>query len=107
VCSAHLGLQVSEARLLTGDLAEQLVASGHGDPGKMRRVSLGFCSAMHLEVLGAAPRRKVEIVVTWQELEPTPQSWPEDWIDSTCGSIDDPTFFRPVQGEFERREPLE
>jgi hypothetical protein len=62
---------------------------------------------VHLEVLGATPRRKVEIVVTWQELEATPQGWPEDWIDSTCGSIDDPTFVRPVQGEFERREPLE
>lgn len=35
----------------------------------------------------------------WQELEAASQSWPEDWIDSTCGSIDDPTFVRPPQGE--------
>jgi hypothetical protein len=61
---------------------------------------------VHVDVLGAAPRRKVEVVVTWQELEAPSQSWPADWIDSTCGSIDDPTFVRPSQGEFEQREPL-
>jgi hypothetical protein len=61
---------------------------------------------VHLDVLGAAPRRKVELVVTWQELEAASHSWPEDWIDSTYGSIDDPTFVRPAQGELEEREPL-
>jgi hypothetical protein len=33
--------------------------------------------------------------------------WPEVWFERTAGSISDPTFVRPPQGEPEVRLPLE
>jgi hypothetical protein len=35
----------------------------------------------------------------------TREQWRE-FLDNVTGSIDDPTFERPPQGEFENREPL-
>ena len=49
-----------------------------------------------------------DVVVTIAPARPAMSQ--EDWekfIDSTAGSIDDPTFERPPQGEYEKREPLE
>ena len=37
----------------------------------------------------------------------TANSWPEGFFEHTVGSITDPTFVRPPQGEAETRLPLE
>jgi hypothetical protein len=33
--------------------------------------------------------------------------WPSGFFSHTIGSVDDPTFVRPPQGEVEQREPFE
>jgi hypothetical protein len=49
----------------------------------------------------------VEVVVVWHDLGQSVAEWPEGWFDRTAASIDDPTFIRPPQGEYEARESLE
>jgi hypothetical protein len=34
-------------------------------------------------------------------------AWPPEFFSQVVGSIDDPTFIRPPQGEPETREPME
>jgi hypothetical protein len=60
-----------------------------------------------VEVPVSSPRRQFEVVVVWQEVEEGPSEWPEGWLEATDGTIDDPTFVRPPQGELEHREHLE
>ena len=48
---------------------------------------------------------EVEVTITRARPKMTQAEW-EALIDRTAGSITDPTFVRPPQGEFEEREPL-
>jgi hypothetical protein len=38
---------------------------------------------------------------------PEELGWPPGFFENVIGSIDDDTFFRHPQGEFEKREPLD
>ncbi len=53
-----------------------------------------------------APHRKVEIVVSWEDpvTGEAAGGWPAGWFEKTFGCIDDPTFERAGQGDFEVRE---
>ena len=60
-----------------------------------------------VDVAVNGPRRKVEVVVVWHDLDDPPRDWPEGWFEETTASIKDPTFVRPDQGDYEPRESLE
>lgn len=61
---------------------------------------------LHLPV--STPGRQFEVVVVWQEVDAVSSpSWPPGWFEATEGSIDDPTFTRGAQGQFEQREHFE
>ena len=50
-----------------------------------------------------------EVRVTIEPVTPKREMTPDEWrtfVLSTAGSIGDPTFERPPQGELEEREPL-
>ena len=50
--------------------------------------------------------KEVEVTVKSAPPKMTQKEW-EDFIDRTAGSIDDPTFERPPQGDYEERQSLE
>ena len=64
----------------------------------------------HVDVPVGVPGRRVEVVIVWQEVDtadtPEARGWPPGWFESTAGAIDDPSFVRSPQGEYETREPL-
>ena len=70
---------------------------------------VGGDGVLHLDVpVGPGSADRVVRVTVEPVAGPTPMSQ-DEWrafIQATAGSIDDPTFERPPQGEFERREPL-
>ena len=54
------------------------------------------------------PEDPVDVVAEGEDLPAAPQaSWPDGWFEATAGSIDDPTFVRPPQGAYEKRERAE
>jgi hypothetical protein len=74
-------------------------------PGKS-----GEDGIVHLDIPVGVPNSEFDIVVILQpktpETEPeAPASlgWPPEYFEETAGSIDDPTFRRHNQGEFETR----
>ncbi len=48
---------------------------------------------------------EVEVVVTPMRPPMTQEQW-QAFVERTAGSVDDPSFVRPPQGEFEIRDPL-
>lgn len=66
-------------------------------PDGVLQLSLPLCAADQVV------RVTVEPVVPKKEM--TPEQW-RAFILSTAGSITDPTFEQPPQGEFQEREPL-
>ncbi|MHB1422228.1 MAG: hypothetical protein ACYC3I_03320 [Gemmataceae bacterium] len=68
---------------------------------------VGPDGVLHLTLPLAAADRDVRVTV--EPVVPTKEMTLEEWralILSTAGSITDPTFARPPQGELEEREPL-
>lgn len=68
---------------------------------------VGSDGILHLALPPAAADQDVRVTV--EPITPTKKMTPEEWrvfILSTAGSITDPTFERPPQGELEQREPL-
>lgn len=68
---------------------------------------VGPDGVLHLALPLAAADRDVRVTV--EPITPKKQMTPDEWrafILSTAGSIPDPTFERPPQGELEDREPL-
>jgi hypothetical protein len=65
----------------------------------------------HVDVPVGLPRRRVEIVIVWQDVDsvdaPETRGWPLGWFESTAGAIEDPSFVRHPQGEYEEREALQ
>lgn len=66
----------------------------------------GSDGVLHLEVPVGMPNTDLEVVVVVHPRAPHP-GWPPDFFDRVFGSIDDPSFVRHPQGEYEEREPLE
>ena len=68
-----------------------------------------------VQELGAEQRDKVrefaEFLLAKQRRELAHQAaangWPEGYFERTAGSITDPTFVRPPQGDVEARLPIE
>jgi hypothetical protein len=63
---------------------------------------------VHVDVPVGLAEADREVLVTIEAIAHSPMS-PEEWrtfIDSTAGSIADPTFVRPPQGDYEEREEL-
>ncbi len=65
---------------------------------------------LHLDIAVGDPDAEFEVVVVLQprvhaETLETPESlgWPPRYFEETAGSIQDPTFRRHDQGEFEKR----
>ena len=68
---------------------------------------VGPDGVLHLALPLTAADRDVRVTV--ELVLPKKEMTPEEWrafILSTAGSIPDPTFERPPQGELEEREPL-
>jgi hypothetical protein len=70
----------------------------------------GSDGILHLDIAVGAPGAEFEVVVVLQPKVPaetpvTPENpgWPPRFFDETAGSIQDPTFRRHDQGEFEKR----
>jgi hypothetical protein len=70
----------------------------------------GRDGVLHLEIPVGAPEAEFEVVVVLQpSLRASPPAtpehpgWPPRFFEETAGSIQDPTFQRHDQGEFERR----
>jgi hypothetical protein len=70
----------------------------------------GDDGVLHLDIPVGAPNGEFEVVVILQpkasatkSLMPEDLGWPASFIEQTAGSIQDPTFRRHDQGEFEKR----
>ena len=62
---------------------------------------------LHLSLGLEQANHDVTVIVKSTEDKPARAASQEEWeriIRETAGSIDDPTFVRPEQGEFERRD---
>ena len=42
-----------------------------------------------------------------REAQARARGWPTGWFEATAGSIEDPSFARPAQGEYEARGALD
>jgi hypothetical protein len=61
--------------------------------------------ALRIQIPGRRSRYKVHVTVEWKEVPvDEARDWPEGWLESVPGSIDDPTFVRHPQCEHEKRE---
>lgn len=72
---------------------------------------VGPDGVLHIDIPIGPASANSDVVVT---IEPKPnnptqpaQGWPPGFFERTAGSIDDNTFFRHPQGEFEKRLDLE
>lgn len=68
---------------------------------------------LHLEIPAGIPGAEFEVVVVIQPSSrpsalsaPEDLGWPPHFFEDTAGSIDDPTFLRREQGEFENRPEI-
>lgn len=72
------------------------------------RSRVGVDGVLHLDVPVGEGDADREVQVTIEPFSPPPmtqQEW-QDFVRSTAGSITDPSFTRPEQGEYEQREEL-
>ncbi len=72
------------------------------------RASVGVDGNVNVVIPVGKEEAGTEVLVTIAPAPPrlSQKEWLEI-IDRTAGSIDDPTFFRQPQGDYENREPLE
>ncbi len=61
-------------------------------------------AVLHLDIPVEVADAEYDVLVVCQ---PKQQTWPPGWIDQMAGSIQDETFFRHPQGEYEKRLDLE
>jgi hypothetical protein len=71
---------------------------------------IGPDGVLHLDVPMGTDEANREVRIIVEDITPdlaatAPEAW-YDFIQRTAGSITDPDFRRPEQGEFEEREPL-
>ncbi|MDZ4683883.1 MAG: hypothetical protein SH850_02265 [Planctomycetaceae bacterium] len=70
--------------------------------------TVGSDGVLHLDLPMGPDEANAEVQVTVEPVanQPmTPKEW-RAWVQSLAGSVTDPTFERPPQGEYEAREPL-
>jgi hypothetical protein len=71
--------------------------------------TVGNDGNLHLDLPLGADEAGKEVQVTVEPIAadklPTQEEW-RAFVVATAGSVTDPTFERPPQGEFEEREPL-
>jgi hypothetical protein len=75
---------------------------------------IGSDGILHLDIPVGLTDRDLEVMIIFQAIAPqttvtTPESlgWPPGFFERTAGSIQDETFIRHPQGDFEGREPFE
>jgi len=69
---------------------------------------VGSDGVLHLDLPIGPTEANVEVQVTVEPVAKqamTTEAW-RLWVQSMAGSVDDPLFERPAQGEYEIREPL-
>jgi hypothetical protein len=71
---------------------------------------VGSDGVLHLALPVGAEEANKEVQITVEAMtskkEMTQEEW-EAWVDSTAGSITDPTFIRHPQGEYQERDSFE
>ncbi len=70
---------------------------------------VGSDGVLHLTLPVGVEEADKEVQVTVEPMPPKKAMTQEEWrafVLSTAGSVTDPTFERPPQGEYEEREPL-
>ena len=69
------------------------------------RGKTGADGVLHLSIPLGTPGAEFEAVVVLQPGEPaaTENGWPPGLFEEVAGGIDDETFFRHPQGEYEKR----
>jgi hypothetical protein len=73
------------------------------------RSQAGEDGVLHLNIPVGTPNAEYQVVVVLQPTtEPGPKTpeelgWPPNFFEETAGAIQDPTFRRHDQGEFEKR----
>jgi len=70
---------------------------------------IGGDGVLHLDLPVGLAEADREVQVTVESIGTKTPMTQEEWrafVLATAGSITDPTFERPPQGEFEQREPL-
>ncbi len=72
------------------------------------RGKTGADGVLHLSIPLGTPEAEFEAVVVVQPEEPaaTDNGWPPGLFEEVAGGIDDETFFRHPQGEYEKRLDL-
>ena len=76
------------------------------------RSHIGADGMLELKVPAGVSETDVDVTVAFHPVSPAGwkseterQEW-QEFVSKTAGSVDDPTFFRHEQGEFERRDAL-
>ncbi len=84
----------------------------------MQSVKLKSCSnsdgVLHLDIPVGLANQELEVVVVFQTVErlskaadPVSRGWPPGFFERTAGCIQDDSFIRYPQGEFDEREMLD
>ncbi|HSI37221.1 MAG: hypothetical protein ACAI43_13690 [Phycisphaerae bacterium] len=72
-----------------------------------KRITVGSDGNIVLAVGLERAGTEMEVVVSDAPRSPASDEEWHAFLRRTAGSIDDPTFFRHPQGEFEQRDPIE
>lgn len=75
---------------------------------------IGPDGILHLDIPVGLTDKDLEVMIIFQAIElkttaspPKGLGWPPGFFERTAGSIQDETFIRHPQGDFEEREPFE
>jgi hypothetical protein len=75
---------------------------------------IGSDGILHLDIPVGLTDKDLDVMIIFQATEPqatvsAPESlgWPSGFFERTAGSIQDETFIRHPQGDFEAREPFD
>jgi hypothetical protein len=78
------------------------------------RTQAGEDGVLHLNIPVGTPNAEYQVVLVLQSTTDTPApkspeelGWPPHFFEETAGAIEDPTFRRHEQGEFEKRLDFE
>ena len=64
--------------------------------------------SLHLRLPGRQSSVRVHVTIEWEDAAADAEGgWPAGWFQATAGSIKDPTFVRPEQGELEKRRAMD
>ncbi len=63
--------------------------------------------SIRIRLPSAPAHHPVHVVIEWSDPPDAGREAMDAWIKATAGSITDPTFVRPPQGEYEKRDEIE